>query len=176
MKLHDKEFEEYIPHEVIERKITQITNRLLEEKFDKPIVFLSILNGSFMFTAQLLKSYNLPCEVYFFRVTSYSGTSSSGQFKVSADLDSFDLKNKTVIILEDIVDTGNTIELIHSLLKDRQIEDIRVISLLFKPSVYKKKIVIYDYCFSIPDKFVIGYGLDYNQLGRNLPDIYKIKE
>ena len=175
IKLHDKNFELFISEEEIIEETKRIATKLNKEYNEQKILFLSILNGSFMFTAELMKHITFPCEIQFIKIHSYEGTT-SGSLKLHSDLGALNLKNKSVIILEDIVDSGNTIEYINQCLKAQEIQDMKVISLLYKPDSYRKDIIINDYGFSISNHFVVGYGLDYDQLGRNLPDIYKLKK
>lgn len=176
VSLHDKTFEVSIPEEKILEAVKQVAKQLSNDlqNVEKPL-FISILNGSFMFTADLMKHIDLPCEISFLKLSSYSGTQSSGNVRELIGL-SDDIEGRTVIIIEDIVDSGKTLEELVNILKPRKPKDIKVATLLFKPQSYKKDIKV-DYAgFSIPNDFIVGYGLDYNELGRNLRDIYTLVE
>ena len=143
-------------------------------KNEKPI-FLSVLNGSFLFTADLLKKIKIECEVSFTKISSYSGTQSTGNVNTLIGI-SENLKDRTVIILEDIVDSGNTLEKIIPELKKQQPKQIITATLFFKPNAYKKKIKLDYIGIDMPNDFLVGYGLDYDGLGRNLSDIYILKK
>jgi hypoxanthine phosphoribosyltransferase len=141
----------------------------------KSPVFLGILNGCFMFASDLFKNIKIECSISFLKLASYSGTSSTGNINQLIGLNE-SIEGKTVVILEDIVDTGITLEHLINELKKYKPKEIKIACLLFKPEAYKKSIKI-DYCgIEIPNKFIIGYGLDYNGFGRNLKHIYQIKE
>jgi hypoxanthine phosphoribosyltransferase len=146
-----------------------------DEMADSKPIFLVVLNGSFMFAAALLKEITFPCEVSFVKLASYHGTQSTGEVNELIGL-SEDIKNRNVIIIEDIVDTGVTLEKIHQLLLKNQVNSISVVTLLFKPDSYKKNITVDFSCFNIPNDFVVGYGLDYDGFGRNLKDIYVLNK
>jgi hypoxanthine phosphoribosyltransferase len=136
-------------------------------------VFLSVLNGSFMFTADLMKHIDFDCNLCFVKLKSYSGFSSAGSVNEIIGMD-FDLAGKTVIILEDIVDTGATLEYLVDAVSKHRPGQLKVATMLFKPGIYDRNIVI-DYAgLSVSNDFIVGYGLDYNGLGRNYPDIYRL--
>jgi hypoxanthine phosphoribosyltransferase len=174
IKLHDKYFKIFIPNEKIEEAIKKVAQRLNEDyKNVKEPLFLSVLNGSFMFTAHLLKYLDFESEISFVRLSSYSGTSSTGEVKHLLGFDK-SLKDRNVIILEDIVDTGGTIvELCNIIVKERA-ADVKVCTLLLKPDAYRysDKIKIDYAALEIPNDFIVGFGLDYDELGRNYKDIY----
>ena len=172
--LHNKTFEISIPEEKILGVVKQLAERLNNDlkDVDKPI-FISILNGSFMFTADLIRHINIPCEVSFLKLSSYSGTQSSGKVRELIGLTN-KLEGRTVIILEDIVDTGNTLEELASTLRAHNPKSVKLATLLLKPDVYKKDITLDYVGLSIPNEFIVGYGLDYDELGRNLRDIYTL--
>ena len=172
--LHDKTFKTYIPFETIDSAIAKVADKLnvdLKEE-DKP-VFLGILNGSFMFAADLLKKITLNCEISFVKMASYSGTKSTGQIKELIGLNN-DISGRTVIIVEDVVDSGNTIVQLYKDLQARNPKQIKICTLLYKPEAYKESIPIDYACLEIPNDFVVGYGLDYDNLGRQYKDIYVI--
>lgn len=171
----DKEFTLYLSKQQIEDKISEIAKELTTRLADKKPLFLCILNGSFMFAADIMKNVNIPAEISFIKLASYEGTSSTGKISELIGLNK-DIKGRTVVIIEDIIDSGLTMQHLLETLKEKDPENIIVTSLLVKPDNLKVDLDI-DYCaFSIPDKFIIGYGLDYNGYGRNYPNIYVIKE
>ena len=172
IKLHDKSFKVFIPHSKIEKSIKAVAEQLNNDYKDvETPLFLSVLNGSFMFTADLMKSVNFNCEISFIRLSSYSGIKSSGEIKQIMGINQ-PLKGRSVIIVEDIVDTGATIEELYSILMKAGVKDVKVCTLLFKPDAYKKDIKIDYAALRIPNDFIVGYGLDYNELGRQYKDIY----
>ena len=135
------------------------------------MVFLGILNGAFLFAADLFRRINFPARISFIKLASYQGTSSSGSIKELIGWNE-DIKNKTIVVVEDIVDTGNTLERIVDELVIRKAAEIRIAALLYKPDAYKKQIPLHYIGFEIPNDFVVGYGLDYDGFGRNLPSVY----
>lgn len=172
VKLKDKEFKVSIPAEKIQSAIAEMAKKINKDYSDKNIpLFISILNGSFMFTADLFKHLDFVCEVTFLKLTSYKGTSSTGTVRQLIGVNE-SIEGRDVIILEDIVDTGITIEQILEQLKSFEPASIKVATMLFKPTAYQKDLKIDYIGMEIPDDFVVGYGLDYDGLGRNLPDIY----
>lgn len=172
IKIHDKTFEISILNEEIKASIRRVAMKINEDLKGKTPIFVCILNGSFMFAADLLKEITLPCEVSFVKMASYTGTKTSGIVK---ELIGFNesLKNRTVVIVEDIVDSGNTMELIMVKLKELGVSEVKIATLLLKPDAYNKNIPLDYIGLSIPNDFIVGYGLDYNGHGRNLKDIYK---
>ena len=170
----DKQFETFLPAEKIQSEITLMAQKLNEEYAGKDLIFLAILNGSFMFAADLLKQITLPCEISFVKVSSYQGMNTSGRVDEIIGLNT-DISNKHVVILEDIVDSGITIDKVFTLLRPHQYASLKVATLLFKPNAYQGKNPPNFIGFSIPNAFVVGYGLDYNEKGRNLDSIYQLK-
>jgi hypoxanthine phosphoribosyltransferase len=173
--IKDKEFKPYIEESYINSGIKSIAAKMNSEMADLQPVFLVVLNGSFMFAAALLKEISFPCEISFVKLASYHGTQSSGEVNELIGL-SENIKDRNVVIIEDIVDTGVTLEKIHHLLLNKQVKNIKVVSLLFKPDSYKKSIPVDYTCFKISNDFVVGYGLDYDGFGRNLKDIYVLNK
>ncbi len=172
--IHGKTFTKFLSSAKIQKAISEIALQMNKDfKNDKP-VFLSVLNGSFLFTADLLKKIKIECEVSFTKISSYSGTASTGNVNTLIGINE-NLKGRTVIVLEDIVDSGNTLEKIIAELKKLKVKKIIVATLLFKPSAYKKKIELDYIGIEMPNNFLVGYGLDYDGLGRNLSDIYILK-
>lgn len=171
--IHDKQFHSYISEAEIQSVVERLANDLEKDYQGKELIFLSILNGSFMFTSDLMKSINSNVEVSFVKVSSYKGTNTTGRVDELIGLNA-DLKNKSVVILEDIVDTGITIDKVLTLLRTQDVESIEICTLLFKPEAYLGKNKPKYIGMEIPNKFVVGYGLDYNELGRNLKEIYQL--
>ncbi len=174
VKLKDKVIKVSIPEEKIQTKIAEMAKKINGDYRDKNIpLFISILNGSFMFTADLFKHIDFVCEVTFLKLTSYKGTSSTGSVRQLIGVNE-SIEGRDVIVLEDIVDTGITIEQILGQLKSFEPTSVKVASLLFKPEAYQKELIIDYIGMEIPNDFIVGYGLDYDGLGRNLPDIYTL--
>ncbi|OFZ61084.1 MAG: hypoxanthine phosphoribosyltransferase [Bacteroidetes bacterium RIFCSPHIGHO2_02_FULL_44_7] len=171
----DKTFEVYIDQERIAAEVRALAARINSDYSDQEVIFIAVLNGSFMFASDLMKNISLAAEITFIKVSSYHGTETTGRVDELIGLNS-DLKNKHVIILEDIIDTGITIEKIRWLLTDQSPASVKVCSLLFKPDAFQGDLPPDYVGFSIPNAFVIGYGLDYNEKGRNLDAIYQIRQ
>ncbi len=174
IRLHDKEFEPFLPAAVIKEKVKAIAERLDKDYQDKRPLFIAILNGSFMFASDLFKEITIDAEICFIKLASYKGTKSSGQVITAIGLDT-DLYGRHVILVEDIIDTGKTLSHFLPQLKYQQPASMKIVALLHKPDARLYPIEP-DYTgFSIPNKFVVGYGLDYNGLGRNNGAIYQLK-
>ena len=173
IKVSNTRFELYITNEEIKKRITELATQMNLDLVQKNPLFLGILNGSFIFAAELFQHLNIECEISFLKLASYEGTSSSGNVKRLIGINE-DIKNRTVIILEDIIDTGITINHIVKQLTDYEPQEILIATLLMKPEVFNNKYKIDYCCFEIPNEFIVGYGLDCNGHGRNLKDIYKI--
>ena len=172
--LHNKSFEVFIAETEIAAIVHSMANNINESRIQDPL-FISVLNGSFMFSSDIMKKITLPnSEISFVKLSSYSGTETTGEVSELIGLGQ-DIRHRNVIILEDIIDTGITLEKIISLLKKENVADIKVATLLFKPEAYTKDIPIDFIGKSIPNDFVVGYGLDYDEIGRNLPHIFKLK-
>lgn len=171
IKVHDKYFEIAIYHEEIRAAVRKVAVQINSDLKGTVPVFVCILNGSFMFASDLLKYIELPCEVTFVKMASYEGTSTTGNVKELIGFNE-DLKGRTIIIVEDIVDSGNTMEKIIMRLKEMQVDDVKIATLLYKPDAYKKDIPLDYVGLEIPNDFILGYGLDYDGHGRNLRDIY----
>ena len=172
MKIKDLAFEKFISEEEIKEKISALAEIIDQDYATKTPVFLPILNGSFMFGADLLKQVCIPCRVSFVKISSYVGTVSSGQIKTLIGLEE-SLFNQDIIIVEDIIDSGLTLQKIVEELKSLGTKSVEVISLLRKKPARDKGIPVKYLGFEIETEFVVGYGLDYDGLGRNLKDIYK---
>lgn len=175
VQLHDLEFEPFISEDEITRSIEELSEKLNKEYKGKTPVFLGILNGAFLVASELIKRFKGDCEVAFVKLGSYEGTSTLGTVETLMGLN-IPLKGRHVIVVEDIVDTGNTLEAIYKILKDAEVADFKTATLFFKPEAYKKKYSIEYIGMEIPNDFIVGYGLDYNGLGRNLTQVYKLKK
>lgn len=170
--IHERPFEIYIEAAKIQARIAELGQELSEKYKDKNPLFMGILNGAFMFTADLVRKFEGECEVHFVRVKSYVGMASSGtvQIKLGPELP---VQGRHVVIIEDIVDSGETLSVFLPLLAAQKPASLAVCSLLFKSAALKhpESRPTY-YGFDIPNEFVVGYGLDYDEIGRNLPDLY----
>ena len=173
--LKDKSFDNYISEEQIIERIKIMAKELKRDLGDEEPLFLGILNGSFVFASDLIRECDFPMTISFVKVASYLGTKSLGSVSQLIGLNE-SLLGKTVVVVEDIVDTGKTIDKIDTLLRNAGAHKIKYATLLFKPDAYTKDIKIDYKAFEIPNEFVVGYGLDYNGWGRNIPSIYKIVE
>ena len=174
IKLQDLEFKPYLKQNEIECAIDDLCTKLSNDLSLKKPLFLVVLNGAFMFASEVSKRFVGDAEFSFIKLSSYEGTETTNSINEILGLDQ-EVKDRTVVILEDIVDTGNTVEFIVQDLKEKRCKDIRIATLFFKPEVYAKNLKIDYVGASIPNKFIVGYGLDYNGLGRNLTDVYQLK-
>ena len=173
--VHDKSFVPYLSSGEIIEKVKVLADRINHEYKGRKPLFISILNGSFMFSSDLFKLINIDAEICFIKLASYKGTRSSGQVITAIGLDT-DLTDRDIIIVEDIIDTGKTLSQFLPQVYNQRPSSLKIAVLLHKPdaTIFPVKI---DYtCFTIPNKFVVGYGLDYNGLGRNLAQLYQLKE
>lgn len=171
IRILDKKFREMITENMIRERIGEMASQMNEDLKGKDVVFLGILNGAFLFAADLFRKLEIPAKISFVKLASYEGTKSSGSVKELIGWNE-DIRNKTVVVVEDIVDTGNTLERIMDELTMRKALEIRIAVALFKPVAYKSNIHLDYVGFEIPDDFVVGYGLDYDGYGRNLPAVY----
>ena len=171
----DKQFEVSIPESEIRRQVGRVASEITRDYEGQTPVFLAILNGSFIFAADLLREISLPCEVSFVKLASYEGVNSTGRIHEMIGLN-VDITDRPVIIIEDIVESGLTMAHMLETLSRHNPRSIDVCTLFLKPNKLKVQLDIRYRCFEIPDDFILGYGLDYNQQGRNTKDIYTIKE
>lgn len=174
LQLEDKTFEIFIRKEEIQAEIASMARQLESTYNGEEVIFVAVLNGAFLFAADLMKQYKSPCQITFVKVSSYSGMNSTGRVDELIGL-STDITGKHVVVLEDIVDTGITIEKMISLLESHQPKSLKIATLLYKPEAFKGFHTPTFVGFSIPNKFVVGYGLDYNEFGRNTEHIYQLK-
>ena len=175
VKLLDREFALSIPESTILKSIRKIAAEIDRDLRDKDPLLICVLNGSFMFASDLMKEMSFNCEISFVKLSSYSGTSSTGNVKQLIGLNE-DIKGRNIVLLEDIVDTGITIANVVEQLKKLEPADVRVATMLFKPEAYVKDMKIDYIGLEIPNDFIVGYGLDYNGYGRNLRNIYTVIE
>ena len=176
VKIHDKTFVPYLKHNELQEVIKELALKVYEDYKDEVPVFVGVLNGVIMFFSDFLKYYPGKCEIAFLQVSSYTGTQSTGIVYKKMDLTK-DVEGRHIILMEDIVDTGNTLESLFEYFKNTQRpKSLKVASLLMKPDVFKNRFPIDYVAKEIPNKFVLGYGLDYDELGRNLPDLYQLEE
>ena len=170
IKILDKEFEVSITETEIQIAVAKMAVQMNNELKDKEVIFIGILNGSFMFAADLFRQITLNCRITFVKVASYQGTASTGTVKSLIGINE-NIKGKIVVVLEDIIDSGETLENIICQLKGYEPEAILISTFLFKPNAFKKDYKIDYKAIEIPNDFIVGYGLDYDGFGRNLPAI-----
>ena len=175
IKLNNTEFEIFITKTEISALVHSIAKNINETQIKNPL-FIAVLNGSFLFAADIMRKITVPnSEISFIKLSSYSGMQTTGHVNELIGIGD-NISGRNIIILEDIIDTGITLEKIIALLKKEDVADIKIATLLFKPSAYTKDINIDFIGKSISNDFVVGYGLDYDEIGRNLPHIYKLKQ
>lgn len=172
--IHDKTFVPFIDRYQLDEAISNMVSKIQQDYAGRTPLFIGVLNGSILIMADILKKYQGNCEVSFVKLSSYQGTQSTETVKKLIGLQT-EIYNRDVIIVEDIVDTGNTIEVIEKLLKTHQPKSVKYATLFLKPSAYNGVIPIDYVGLEIENKFIVGYGLDYDELGRNLPDVYQLK-
>lgn len=175
--LFDKTFRQFISNDEIEKAIDKVAEKINADYsgFTEPPVLLCILNGSIMFTAELMKRLNFDCELISMKLSSYDGTQSTGNVREVMGMTG-SVKGKRVIVVEDIVDTGNTIVDLNRIVKEKGATDCKICTMLLKPEVYKKAVKLDYVAMEILNRFIVGFGLDYNELGRNYKDIYILDE
>lgn len=175
IQLHDKNFVPFITAADIDAVITRMAKQAEEDLKGEIPVFIGVLNGSFMVVSDFVKKYSHPCEVSFVKLSSYEGTSSTNAVKQLIGLNK-SLEGRSVVVIEDIVDTGNTVAELKKIFEGHNLKQLKIATLFFKPEAYKQDIALDYIGFEIPDKFIVGYGLDYDELGRNLPEVYQLHE
>lgn len=173
--IKDKTFETFIPEEEILRRVKAVADRINVDMAGKNPLFLAVLNGAFVFAADLLRMITIPCEISFVKLASYEGTTSTGKVKEVIGINE-NLAGRTVVIVEDIVDTGLTMKQMVESLGTRQPESVHICTLLLKPDKLKVDLDIEYVAMEVPNEFILGYGLDYDQQGRQLRDIYTLVE
>lgn len=173
IKILDKEFRTYLKLNEIQESVQKMANRINSELAGEDVIFMGILNGAFMFASDLFQRIDIPARITFLKLASYEGTVSTGSVKRLIGINE-DIKNKVVVVIEDIIDTGITMENIIKQLNGYEPKDIKIATLLYKPESFQKDFKIDYIGFSIPNDFIVGYGLDYDGYGRNYPDIYTV--
>lgn len=175
IQLHDKFFKPFISESEIQHAVQRIADKIAADYKDQTPIFVGVLNGSFMFVSDFLKAYQHPCEVSFVKLSSYQGLTSTGIVETLLDLPD-NIEGRSVIILEDIIDTGRTLkELVH-LFANTNVREFKIASLFYKTDVYNGEYAIDYVGLEIPDRFIVGYGLDYKELGRNLKEVYQLNQ
>ncbi|RPE09809.1 hypoxanthine phosphoribosyltransferase [Chitinophaga lutea] len=175
IQVHDKKFVPYIAEAQLQQRIKELAQQISHDLEGTRPLFVAILNGSFMFAADVFKNLTIEAEISFIKLASYKGTKSTGNVITAIGLED-DLYGRTVVILEDIVDTGKTLSQFLPQLEHQQPKKLLIASLLHKPEATTHHVPIDYLGFSVPNKFLLGYGLDYDGLGRNLPEIYQLEE
>ena len=175
VKIKDKTFKTSISQEEIQQRIKEVAAQINKDMAGKNPLFLGVLNGAFIFAADLLREITIPCEISFVKLASYQGIMSTGKVKEVMGINE-DLTGRTIIIIEDIVDTGRTMKQMIESLGTRNPAAVHICSLFLKPDKLQEPIDVDYACFSIPNDFIVGYGLDYDQQGRNLKEIYTLVE
>ncbi len=175
IQIKDKTFAPFIPEAQILKEVERVAEEINRDLRDENPLFLSVLNGAFMFTADLMRCLTIPTEISFVKLASYAGTSSTGKVKELVGLND-DIKGRTVVIVEDIVDTGVTMKHLIETLQAKGPKEVRIAALLVKPDKLKVALDIHYVAMNIPNDFIVGYGLDYDGLGRNYRDIYAVVE
>lgn len=175
IEVHNKKFVPYMTAEAIQKEVNRLALELKRDYMGKTPLFIAILNGSFMFAADLFKAIDFEAEICFIKLASYKGTKSTGQVISAIGLD-VDVKNRDVVILEDIVDTGKTLTSFLPQLRNQLPASLKLCVLLHKPEAMTYPLTIDYLGFTIPNRFVLGYGLDFDGLGRNIPELYQLEE
>jgi len=173
VKIKDKTFKISIPEAEILKHVKEVADRINHDMAGKNPLFLAVLNGSFMFAADLMKMITIPCEISFVKLASYQGVISTGSVKEVIGINE-DLSGRTIIIIEDIIDTGLTMKRMIESIGTRNPESVHICTLLLKPEKLQEKLDVDYVAMKIPNDFIVGYGLDYDQQGRNLRDIYTV--
>lgn len=173
VQIKDKKFRISYPYERLLERIQQLAQVLSKDLADANPVFLCVLNGSFMFAADLLKNLTMPAEVQFVKLASYQGTASTGQVRTLMGLNT-DLKGRMVVVIEDIVETGLTLKALLDMLAEQLPAEVRICTLMAKPQKLQVPLTLNYVAFELPNDFIVGYGLDYDGYGRNLPHIYTL--
>lgn len=171
--LKDRDFSLFIKAEDIEKAVSAMAEKINKDMEGKHPIFLVILSGAFVFAADLLRKIKTNCDITFVRLSSYSGTQSTEKIRELLGLNEV-LKDRTVVILEDIIDTGHTMDDMIHRLRHLEAAEVKIATFLLKPAALRKDLKIHYVGMEIPNDFIVGYGLDYDGYGRNLPDIYKV--
>lgn len=175
VQILDKQFALSIDEQTIQKEVTRVANEINRDLKDKDPIFVSVLNGSFMFTSDLMKKVSIPSKITFVKLASYEGVSSTGVIKEVIGL-SEDIQGRTIVIIEDIIDSGLTMQRLLETLGTRNPKEILIATFLLKPGSLKVNLDVKYTAIEIPNDFIVGYGLDYDGYGRNLPEIYTLVE
>tara|TARA_R110002033_G_scaffold358_15_gene3521 strand:- start:10219 stop:11328 length:1110 start_codon:yes stop_codon:yes gene_type:complete len=175
IQIHDKFFKPFLSESEIQQAIKTVADKIAADYKDETPIFVGVLNGSFMFVSDLMKAYQHPCEVSFVRLSSYQGLTSTGIVETLLDVPE-NIEGRSVIILEDIIDTGRTLQKLVHLFSKTKVKEFKIASLFYKPDVYKGEYAIDYFGLAIPDNFIVGYGLDYKEQGRNLKEVYQLNQ
>jgi len=175
IKLHDKFFTPFLSESEILSAVKRVADAVAADYKDEVPIFVGVLNGSFMFISDFLKAYPYPCEVSFVKLSSYQGLTSTGIVETLLDV-SEDIEGRSIIILEDIIDTGRTLQQLVHLFSNTNVKEFKIASLFYKSEIYNGEYAIDYVGLEIPDRFIVGYGLDYNELGRNLKEVYQLNQ
>ncbi len=173
IKIHDRHFKPYLSGSEIDKAVEKVAASIREELSEKNPLFLVILNGAFIFAADLIRRMDFPCQISFVKLSSYVGTKTTAQVHQLIGLNE-DLRGRTVVVVEDIVDTGLTLARLREQVLEHVPAELKIAALLFKPHSFMENFDLDYVGLEIPDDFIVGYGLDYNGYGRNLPEIYQI--
>ncbi len=174
IQLHDLYFKPFISENEILDAVARMAEEIAKDLGDEIPVFIGILNGSFMFVSDFVKKFPKPCEVTFIKLASYEGLKSTEDIQRLIGLTQ-DLTGRTVVILEDIIDSGKTLEEVHRIFRNENVKELKIATLFYKPEAYKKDFKLHYVGIEIPNKFIVGYGLDFDGLGRDFPEIYQLK-
>jgi hypoxanthine phosphoribosyltransferase len=174
VKLHDLEFMPYLSAAELDKVVYELSEKINVKYQAKTPLFVVVLNGAFMFASDLFKKVTVDCEISFLRVSSYRGTASTGEVKELMPIGT-DVSGRDIILVEDIVDTGKTMGEVKRKMKEAGANSVSICTLLYKPDAFQGDYLVDFVGVEIPDRFVVGYGLDYDGLGRNLPSLYQIK-
>jgi len=175
IKLHDKHFKPYLSQAEIQSAVGTLAKKIADDHQDDTPIFIGVLNGAFMFVSDFLKAYEHPCEVSFVKLSSYQGLTSTGIVETLLDPPE-NIEGRTVIILEDIIDTGRTLKELVNLFSHTNVKEFKIATLFYKAEIYNGEYSIDYVGIEIPNKFIVGYGLDYNELGRNLKEVYQLNQ
>lgn len=175
IQLHDKHFVPFISAKEIDSAIAKMAQEVAEDLDEEIPLFVGVLNGAFMVVSDFMKHYTKACEVSFVKLASYEGLSTTHEVKKLIGLNQ-DLSGRTVVVIEDIVDTGNTLVELKAMFEAQNVKQLKIATLFLKPEAYQKDIKIDYIGIEIPNRFIVGFGLDYDGLGRNLPEVYQLKE
>lgn len=175
IQLHDKYFKRFLSETDIQQAVKSVADKIAADYKGETPIFVGVLNGAFMFVSDFLKAYQHPCEVSFVKLSSYQGLTSTGIVKTLLDLPE-NIEGRSIIILEDIIDTGRTLQQLVHLFSKTNVKEFKIASLFYKPDVYNGEYAIDYFGMAIPDVFIVGYGLDYKELGRNLKEVYQLNQ